>query len=115
MIICANYFCCINTEQEKRSHILSLVEKWRGSGQTQQEFCSFHGIKIHTLSYWIGVIKEDKSSSGFIEALPTNNTIQKIEVIYPNGVKINARVDMALVSIFIKYVFLGIIAPILSP
>lgn len=35
----------MNTAQEKRSHMLSLVEKWRGSGQTQQEFCSFHGIK----------------------------------------------------------------------
>ena len=88
----------MNTAQEKRSHMLSLVEKWRGSGQTQQEFCSFHGIKLHTLSYWIGVSKEDKVPSGFIEVVPTNNTIQKIEVIYPNGVKVNAGVDLALVS-----------------
>ncbi|WGQ14512.1 IS66 family insertion sequence element accessory protein TnpA [Sphingobacterium faecium] len=88
----------MNTAQEKRSQMLSLVEKWRGSGQPQQEFCSFHGIKLHTLSYWIGVSKEEKSPSGFIEVLPKNNAIQKIEVIYPNGVKVNAGVDLALVS-----------------
>jgi hypothetical protein len=88
----------MNTAQEKRSQMLSLVEKWRGSGQTQQEFCSFHGIKIHTLSYWIGVSKEKNGPSGFIEVLPTNSTIQKIEVIYPNGVKVNAVVNLALVS-----------------
>ncbi|AIM37229.1 hypothetical protein KO02_11400 [Sphingobacterium sp. ML3W] len=69
----------MNTAQEKRSQMLSLVEKWRGSGKTQQEFCSFHGIKIITLSYWIGVSKEEKSSSGFIKVLPINNTIQKID------------------------------------
>ena len=78
--------------------MLSLVEKWRGSDQTQQEFCSFHGIKIHTLSYWIGVSKEEKVPSGFIDVLPTNNTFHKIEVIYPNGVKVNAGVDLTLVS-----------------
>ncbi|SJN41865.1 hypothetical protein FM120_13375 [Sphingobacterium faecium PCAi_F2.5] len=42
--------------------------------------------------------KEEKSPSGFIEVLPKNNAIQKIEVIYPNGVKVNAGVDLALVS-----------------
>ncbi|WP_400263117.1 IS66 family insertion sequence element accessory protein TnpA [Sphingobacterium sp. SG20118] len=78
--------------------MLSLVEKLRGSGQTLQEFCSFDGIKLHTLSYWIGVSKEEKVPSGFIEVLPTNDTIQKIEVIYPNGVKVNAGVDLNLVS-----------------
>jgi len=78
--------------------MLSLVEKWRGSGQTQQEFCSFHGMMIHTLSYWIGVLKEEKSSSDFLEVVPTNNPIQKIEVIYPNGIEVNAGVDLALVS-----------------
>lgn len=88
----------MNIAQEKRIHMLSLVEKWRCSGQTQQEFCSFHGIKIHTLSYWIGVSKEEKSPSGFIEFVPTNTTIQNIEVTYPNGVKVNAGVDLALVS-----------------
>ncbi|WP_409321889.1 IS66 family insertion sequence element accessory protein TnpA [Sphingobacterium sp. JUb56] len=53
-------FVSINTAQEKRSHMLSLVEKWRSSDQTQHEFCSFHGIKIHTLAYWIDVCKEEK-------------------------------------------------------
>nr|WP_315396823.1 hypothetical protein [uncultured Sphingobacterium sp.] len=47
----------MNTAQETLSHILSLVEKWRGGGQKQQEFCFFYGIKPHTLCYWIGVSK----------------------------------------------------------
>ena len=91
-------FVAMNTAQEKRIQMLSLVEKWRCSGQTQQDFCSFHGIKIYTLSYWIGVSKEENGASGFIEVLPKNNAIQKIEVIYPNGVKVNAGVELAQVS-----------------
>lgn len=94
-------FVAMNTAQEKRSHMLSLVAKWRSSGQAQHEFCTFHGIKIHMLSYWLGVSKEENGPSGFIEVLPTNNTMQKIEVIYPNGIKVNAGVDLTLVSIFI--------------
>lgn len=88
----------MNTSEEKRKRMLSLVEQWRSSGQNQKEFCSFHGIKVCTLGYWINISKEENTSGDFVELLPKTSSIQKIEVIYPNGVKINAGTDLALVS-----------------
>jgi len=82
----------------KRSRMLSLVEDWRTSGQTQQAFCQFHGIKLGTLAYWVRISKEDRGPSGFVEVFPKNSPIRQIEVIYPNGVKVNAGTDLTLVS-----------------
>jgi len=78
--------------------MLSLVSQWRNSGQTREEFCSFHGIKVSTLGYWINISKEEKGSSGFTEVLPKGSTVQKIEVIYPNGVKVNVGSDLNLIA-----------------
>ncbi|MGY4385728.1 hypothetical protein ACVWYN_002774 [Pedobacter sp. UYP24] len=88
----------MNIAEEKRSHMLSLVSQWRNSDQTQQEFCSFHGIKVGKLGYWINISKEEKGLSRFTEVLPKGNSVQKIEVIYPNGVKVNAGSDLHLIA-----------------
>ncbi|WP_257669768.1 IS66 family insertion sequence element accessory protein TnpA [Parapedobacter tibetensis] len=88
----------MSTLASKRAHMLSLVEQWRTSGQTQKAFCQFQGIRPGTLAYWVRISKEDHGPSGFVEVFPKNNPIQKIEVIYPNGVKVNAGTDLALVS-----------------
>lgn len=91
-------FAFMNILESKRAQMLSLVEQWRNSGQSQKEFCQFQGIKLSTLAHWIRISKEARVSSGFVEVFPTGKAIQKIEVIYPNGVKVNASVDLALVS-----------------
>ncbi|MGY0039355.1 IS66 family insertion sequence element accessory protein TnpA [Pedobacter sp. NJ-S-72] len=88
----------MNISEEKRSHMLSLVSQWRNSTQTQQEFCSFHGIKVGTFGYWISVSKEEKGLSGFREVLPKGITDQKIEITYPNGVKVHAGSDLNLIA-----------------
>jgi len=88
----------MNIAEEKRSHMLSLVSQWRSSNQTQQEFCTFHGIKVSTLGYWINISKEEKGSPGFREVLPKDSSVEKIEVVYPNGVKVNAGSDLHLIA-----------------
>ncbi|MGJ1312227.1 IS66 family insertion sequence element accessory protein TnpA [Sphingobacterium lactis] len=43
----------MNLLESKREKMLSLVAQWGESGLSQKDFCSFHGIKVCTLSYWI--------------------------------------------------------------
>ena len=77
--------------------MLSLVAQWRESGQTQKDFCIFHGIKVCTLGYWIKRSSVRDGKGGFTEI---RSMVQggKIEVIYPNGVRISTDGDLSLIA-----------------
>ncbi|WP_140937647.1 IS66 family insertion sequence element accessory protein TnpA [Sphingobacterium lumbrici] len=78
--------------------MLSLVAQWRQSGQTQKEFCSFHGIKVCTLGYWIKRSSEQEDQGRFTEIRPSMDQKRKIEVIYPNGVRVSTDGDLSLIT-----------------
>ena len=78
--------------------MLSLVSQWRESGQTQKDFCFFHGIKVCTLGYWIKRSSEQDEKGGFTEIRSTLAQGGKIEVIYPNGVRISTDGDFSLIA-----------------
>lgn len=79
--------------------MLALVAQWRGSGQTQKEFCSIHGLKVCTLAYWVRRSKEAAGSPGFRELCPGPSlSSEHIEIVYPNGVRVQTRVDLSLVA-----------------
>jgi len=79
--------------------MLALVEQFRQSGQSRKDFCLFHGIKSCTLGYWIKRSEEqDYDGSGFKEILPASNLSQRIEIIYPNGIKIFTDRDLSLIA-----------------
>ena len=87
----------MNLLESKREKMFSLVAQWRESGQTQKDFCFFQGIKVCTLGYWIKRSSE-QSQGGFTEIRPTMDQKRKIEVIYPNGVRICIDGDLSLVA-----------------
>lgn len=79
--------------------MFSLVAQWRESGQTQKDFCSFHGIKVCTLGYWIKRSSEQDEQGGFTEIRPTAMVhTGKIEIIYPNGVRVSTDGELSLVA-----------------
>ena len=78
--------------------MLSLVAQWRQSGQTQKEFCLVHGIKVCTLGYWIKRSSEQAVQGGFTEIRPSMDQKRKMEVIYPNGVRICTDGDLSLIA-----------------
>jgi len=39
-------------KEENRQKMLVMIEDWRGSGLTQQQFCSERGIRYHVFHYW---------------------------------------------------------------
>jgi hypothetical protein len=88
----------MNLLESKRDKMLSLVSQWRESGQTQKDFCSFHGIKLCMLGYWIKRSSEQSVPGGFTEIRPSMDQKRKIEVIYPNGVRICADEDLLLIA-----------------
>lgn len=79
--------------------MLALVEQWRQSGQSRKDFSLFHGIKSCTLGYWIKRSEEqDYEGSGFKEILPSSNSPQRVEIIYPNGIKVCTDGDLSLIA-----------------
>lgn len=78
--------------------MLSLVAQWQASGQTQKDFCFSHGIKVCTLGYWIKRSSEQEKPDGFTEIRPSMDLAMKIEVIYPNGVRVSADGDLSLIA-----------------
>src|SRR5690554_5175478 len=84
--------------QEKREKMLSMVEDWKASGLTQKAFSALHGIKVATLGYWVAKSKEPKVA-GFIALTgkPVTSS-ERIEIIYPTGVRLRVANDLALSS-----------------
>lgn len=78
--------------------MLALMEQWRGSGQSRKEFCSLQGIKFSTFCYWIRRSKEQHKGTGFKQILPSQVSLGRIDIIYPNGVKVSADGDLSLIA-----------------
>ena len=59
---------------------------------TQPEFCQEHGLSVSTLAYWLRKYRDEQSGpekTGSFVALSVREVNTKpIEVIYPNGVKV---------------------------
>jgi len=76
------------SKHNSRSEMFSLIDEWTSSNQTQLAFCQLKGLAPSTFSYWRKKYLEahDQEAAGFTEVLPEVGS--KIEVCYPNGVKV---------------------------
>lgn len=84
--------------------MLSLVADWKASGLSQRAFSELHDINIATLGYWVAKAKElDSVTNGFI-ALPhdSSNKDNQVEILYPSGVRLKVRSDLALIAQLIR-------------
>lgn len=55
--------------EEKLKHWKQITEQWRRSGKAQREFCEEHGIKLSTLRYWIGRVKNAEEENSQVKDL----------------------------------------------
>src|SRR5690606_37187559 len=88
---------------EKAEKMLELVKLWRLSGLKRLNFCEQHpGLKVSTLSYWIGKFNKMNNSSQFIELSGVSSSAELL-LIYPNGVQLcTSSSDMHLVGHLIR-------------
>jgi len=85
------------TLQQKRISMFALVESWRESDKTQNEFARENGLNVSKFRYWVhrfrNLSDSHSSSSGFIRIsgnnLPLNETGNTIRLHYPNGVSLS--------------------------
>lgn len=47
--------------QNKREYFLRLIEEWRQSGISQNEFCVQKGVKVGTYQYWNAKLNRERS------------------------------------------------------
>jgi len=52
-----------------QKQMYELVRKFQSSGQTQQDFCQTHGLKLHKLQYWNAKYLQEQQlpKTGFAE------------------------------------------------
>lgn len=69
------------------------VQQWKESGLTQKVYCQNIGVKRSTFANWVKRSNE-KSVSGFIAIAPVLEPVpESVELIYPNGVRLKARLS----------------------
>ena len=86
------------SKDEIRVKMLSMIADWQQSGKTKRQYYQEKGISEARFYYWLARSKEKSSSNGSFKVIDKSVRKSDIEVIYPNGVRINAGNDLALVS-----------------
>ena len=90
----------VMTFQEKRALMFALVEAWRESGMTQNEFASQHNITLSKFQYWVGKYKSIATGdgpAGFVQICsndtPFSGSGNEIRLHYPNGMWLSLPCD----------------------
>ncbi|WP_456234834.1 IS66 family insertion sequence element accessory protein TnpA [Soonwooa purpurea] len=88
--------------QEKRSAMLSMIADWQISGKSKKAYCSENGITEATFYYWLSRSKQNDKVCGSFITIDKAPIKRNIEIIYPNGVRVNVENDLALLSQLIR-------------
>lgn len=76
---------------KKAEQMRLAVQQWKESGLAQHHYCEKIGVKRSTFANWVKRSKE-KPESGFIALRPSIELgSQALEIIYPNGVRLQAH------------------------
>lgn len=74
-----------NQERIKRQEeMLSLIEQWQSSGQSQQLFCKERNLSYTTFYYWLRSYRRRVNESNFLPVEVSSGS--HIEIHYPGGV-----------------------------
>ncbi len=84
------------TDQTTQQLMFSLIETWKGSGQSQLSFCKEKDIAYHRFHYWFKKYNDLRTvtatpSFSQVEVSSLNATGGNIEVVYPDGRKVIFR------------------------
>ena len=94
------------TRSERERHWFALVIEWEQCKESQEAFCQRHGIKVPTFSYWRTQYLAKKASQqkpkAFVPVIPDTaaramklKPIECIQILLPNGIKLQLPLTMA--------------------
>lgn len=80
---------------EKAEEMLRLVAELESGGYDRQSFARLHGISVSKLDYWRARYRrQHRDRSGFVEIVNEPEPVL-LEVVYPSGVLIRVKGDLA--------------------
>ena len=81
---------CMETRETKRAQMFDIIDEYRKGEESQLEFCTRVGMKIHCFRYWLNRYRQhNESGPGFVRV--TGDSIiatGDIELRFPNGVRV---------------------------
>ena len=82
--------------------MFSLVDLWKASKMTQQQFCAVHDLKVSTFAYWVARHKQagtEKPANGFVGVDVSGlDEAALVRIAYPNGVVVSCPASLPLIS-----------------
>lgn len=63
-----------------------MVDQYRASGLTQEQFSREKGIAISVLRYWLAKLRQENNGPGFIQL--DGIIQQEYRIVYPNGIEL---------------------------
>ena len=101
-------------KSNRRQIVEQLLQPWKDSGLSANKFCNLNNISVHTFKYWQYKIQEENRRKQISDFIPIriNNKVEtfseekKVEIFYPNGVKITVPFgkSISLIRSLIKIV-----------
>ena len=83
--------------EERRQKMMSLVEEWQKSGQTQKAFAEAKNIKLFTFRYWIQKqleIQQQDDNRLFLQLSPVS--VPGMIIRYANGTSLELPLSTPL-------------------
>lgn len=85
------------SREEKNAAMMALVERFRASGTTQEQFSKDHGVALSVLRYWLAKTRSETEGPGFIQL--DGIIQQEFRIVYPNGIEIHIPAQTSVVVI----------------
>lgn len=84
----------MTTKSEKMQAMFSMIESWKDSGQSQQDFCKAQGLAYSGFHYWYKKYRQGQdanTSSSFVPVhfQPSVSGSPLAELILPDGRRLN--------------------------
>lgn len=85
----------MTTRSEKQQAMFSMIESWKSSGQSQQDFCKTQGLAYCVFHYWYNKYREEQTTNHTSPAFvpvhiqPVRSGSPVAELIFPDGRRIN--------------------------
>ena len=74
------------SREEKATQMLAIVEQFRSSEKTQEQFANEKGLAISVLRYWLAKLRQENNGPGFIQL--DGIIQQEFRIVYPNGIEL---------------------------
>lgn len=84
----------MTTKSEKQQAMFTVIESWKNSGQSQQDFCKTENLAYCVFHYWYKKYRGEQATAGSPAFVPVHiKSVQSVspvaELIFPDGRRVN--------------------------